>query len=592
MSDEEIRRMIEDATKEAMTQSFTEAGKKYIRAAETCEQKGDFAEAENLHKQAADNFLKAAEKYRGSKSFRIAALNMCLAGDVYSETADVEKALNAYQTAAEDLIGASAEHLMWGEDAETKKGTALAVTASMIYLMIGKDQIAFSKSRSFASEHASKLRFPEVVRLSQIPQMLESSINSMDLSAFSDAERAVVVELKAALSTANAQEFTSYVDKGVEMVREMLRGKLKVPKISSQLMLPVDMMFSDDVEITAIIENKGDGSALRLSVEWHLDEGLTVVSGESKKSVDSLPPGETLEHKLTIKASEELVGAKDYSLLVRGSYYDDLKTEYSLQAGPGTLTLKDFKESEKLLQDLDVTEGRASVLDASIDQSKFEQEPLKRIASQLSALLSKVRDDVGNAELKSAKGKISILNELIDTVDSIIGDGELESSILKTRESEKRVFAKEQIELLRQAIEANITDEENKIESEIPSALGEWDTEAAGKKRLQESATSALEMATGLGRDLDTLHDQLPDASGTDDPELATRRTKIRTALETIKSDLTKLETELEGFTSHSLLLSGDRPEVPHVVKLTKDSLESVRSEVSKTLDSKSKELE
>ena len=39
MSDEEVRRMIEDATKEAMTQSFTEAGKKYIQAAEACEER-------------------------------------------------------------------------------------------------------------------------------------------------------------------------------------------------------------------------------------------------------------------------------------------------------------------------------------------------------------------------------------------------------------------------------------------------------------------------------------------------------------------------------------------------------------------------
>ena len=143
------------------------------------------------------------------------------------------------------------------------------------------------------------------------------------------------------------------MDKGIEMAREIIRGKLKIPKISSQIVLPVDMTFTDNFVITALIDNKGDGSALRLSAEWHLDEGLTIVSGEPKKSVGSLPSGETMEHTITIKASEELMGEKDYSLLVRGSYYDDLKTEYSLQAGPGTLTLKDYKESEKLLQDLE-----------------------------------------------------------------------------------------------------------------------------------------------------------------------------------------------------------------------------------------------
>ncbi len=592
MSDEEVKRMIEEATKEAMTQSFTEAGKKYIRAAEACETKGDFAEAENLHKQAAGSFLKAAEKYRASKSFKIAALNMCLAGDVYSELADSENALKCYENAAEDLIGASTEHLMWGEDAETKKGTALAITASMIYLMIGKDDIAFTKARSFNAEHSSKIRFPGVVRLSQIPQMLESAIQSMDLNAFSDAETAAVVELKAALSSANAQEFTTYVDKGVEMVREILRGKLKVPKITSQIFLPVDMTFTEEFTVKAIVENKGDGSALRLTAEWYIDEGLVVVAGDAKKSVGSLPPGETMEHEITIKSSDEIMGEKDYSLLVRGSYNDDLKTEYTLQAGPGTLILKDFKESEKLLQDLDVTEGRVSVLTASIEQSKMEQEPLKRVSAQLSPLLTKARENIVAKDLPFAKARISVANDLIDSIDALLGDSALQESLLKVRESQSRRYAKETLDSISQIIQKNITDEENKLQSEATVAMTEWDSESSGKKRIADSINSSKDLCSGLKNELDEIYNIAPAASTTDNPELAVKLTKIRTMIEALKTKATAIESELEGIASHTALKTGERPTTHPKIELADSALKSIRAEIIKSIDSRISEME
>lgn len=591
MSDEEVKRMIEEATKEAMTQSFTEAGKKYIRAAEACETKGDFAEAENLHIQAASSFLKAAEKYRASKSFKIAALNMCLAGDVYSELADAENALKSYEIAAEDLIGASSEYLMWDEDAETKKGTTLAITASMIYLMIGKDDVAFSKARLFSAEHASKIRFPGVVRLSQIPQMFESAIQSMDLNAFSDAETAAVIELKAALSNANAQEFTPYVDKGVEMVREILRGKLKIPKISSQIFLPVDMTFSEEFTVKAIVENKGDGPALRLDAEWFIDEGLVVVSGDAKKSVGSLPPGETMTHEITIKSSEEIMGEKEYSLLVRGSYNDDLKTEYTLQAGPGTLILKDFKESEKLLQDLDVTEARTSVLSASIEQSQMELEPLKRVSAQLSTSLKKARENIEAKNLPFAKARIGVVNEFIDSIDTIIGDSTLQESLLKTRESQSRRYAKETLDSISQIIQKNITDEETKLQSEATAAMTEWDSETSGKKRIADSISSSRDLCSGLMNDLEEIYNIAPAASATDDPELASKLTKIRTMLEVLKTKASEIETELEGIASHTTLMTGERPTTHPKIELADSALKSIRAEIIKIIDDKMSEM-
>ncbi|MHA2425813.1 MAG: hypothetical protein ACXAEF_13565 [Candidatus Thorarchaeota archaeon] len=585
MSEEEIRRMIEEATKEAMKQSFTEAGQKYLQAAKASEQQGDFTKSEQLQQQAAENFWKAANEYRTAKSFKAAAINMCMAGDVYSELASAENALAAYEQGANDLYAASAEHLMWGEDAETKKGTALAITGSMILLMIGKDQEAFARARKYSAENASRLRFPGVVRLSQIPQMLESAINAMDLSAFADAETSAVTELKASLAGANAQEFSGYVDKGVEMVREMLRGRLKVPKITSQLELPVDMTFKEEFSLKAVVTNSGDGPAKNVSVEWHIDEGLTLISGETKVSTPIINAGDTWNLELKAKATTDQMGSKEYEILLRGTYSDDLNTEYSLQAGPGSFTLKDFKETEKLLQDVDVTEGRVSLLYPIVDSSSYETEPLMRIVSSLESYLKTARTEIDEKDLNGAKARISVVNALVDIVDSLLGDESLKNQLSEKRESEKKAFAKEKLDAVKESILKAFDSPAETLASENESALSKWDEKIAGKKKLQDTLKTTKEKVSEVLRDIESAYDQAPQATATENPDLAAKLSRTRTTLESLKSTIMTLRYDLESMAADSALQVGEKPSEHPVITKAKDILDAVKNDVKTILE-------
>jgi hypothetical protein len=57
------------------------------------------------------------------------------------------------------------------------------------------------------------------------------------------------------------------------------------------------MTFSEEFPIRVIIQNAGEGEAISLNLEWHIDEDLVVMSGEQKKSIPLLPPGESLDIK-------------------------------------------------------------------------------------------------------------------------------------------------------------------------------------------------------------------------------------------------------------------------------------------------------
>lgn len=591
MSDEGIRRLIEEATRESLNQSFVEAGQKYIAAAEALEQKGDYEGSKKLYIQAAEAYEQAAQKYRDSKSYKNAALNMCLAGDVYADIADSEKAIRAYALAAEDLYLASDEHLMWGDPGETEKGTALAVTACLIYIMIGKDDKAFQTARSFVSKNASKLQFPATIRLSQIPQMLESAIKSVNIDAFASAENAVVTELKSSLANANAQPFIKYVEKGLGMAREIIRGQIKTPKISAHLELPVDMTFSEEFPIQVIIKNTGDGDALQLQAEWFLDDGLVLVSGDKSKSIGTLPPNEQVTLEIRAKSAKELMGSKEYQILVKGTYMDMLKTEYSLQAGPGTLLLRDFKMTEKLQHDADVTDGRIGLLKDSIASSDIESEPMLRVVSGLASSLAKAREEIGSKELDQAMARIGVINELVDLVDNLLGDDEMLKGLKTAREEAQRAFAKKIIDELHTSIVNELDKVNTKIDSEVSSALAEWDKKATELQEILNVATSVKTKLSDITAEMDAVYGQLPSASETDDPNEAARRTKIRSAVDSLRAKVSSLRDDLDKIATASVLQPGTRPETPERVKFAKDIVQSLSSEIKNLIEQKQAEL-
>jgi hypothetical protein len=590
LSEERIQRFLAESQKDLVRQS---AGNKFLQQADALMEKGDHEGATRLLAEAADAFVATAQEYRDGKSFKKSAILMCTAGDVLSDLGDSQKAISSYSVAADDLLGAAREHLMWEDDIETKKGTALAITASMIYLMIGMDDEAFQRARSFATENAARIRFPDVIRLSQIPQQLESAIQALDLASFSSAENAVVTELKTALVGGDAAAFSPYVDKGMEMVREILRGKLTIPKVVSQLELPIDMTFTEQFPLRAIIKNSGDGEALNLSAEWHVDDGIAVVAGELKTQIPRLDPGDSLTLEMTAKsANSELMGTKEYSIMVRGTYGDKLNTEYSLQAGPGTLILKDFKEGEKLQHDLDVTDSRLGLLRDTIAVGDLEREPLDRIAESFSSALQQARGDLGQNDIQSAKARIALINELLESVDAMLGDDALADKLRNARQSRERSHTLSMLESLSNGITERIDKQKRDLQDDIESAQAKWDKESSKKKELVTVLSEMKESLAEAILSLESVYNKMPTASSTTDPDEAASRTRLRSAMDESRTKLSEIQNKVSRIAADDFLTGASEPDVPPTVKAALDSLSSIKTDLDELLAAKKREME
>ncbi len=573
MSEERVNRFLQMIRRDLMRQA---AGNQSLKEAEQLLERGNLHEAEKKLIEAAQAFETSALEYRQGKSFKKAALLMCNAGDVYSEIGNSTQAINAYSLAAEDLLHAAEEHLIWDDPAEIKRGTALAISACMIYFMVGDDNTAFLKARQFVSDHSAKIVYPDVVRLSQIPQQFEAALVNVDINSFSSAENSVATELKTALGR-DAESFYRYVEKGLGMIREIFRGKIKTPNITSHIELPVDKTFSDEFTIKAILNNIGDGNAFDLAVEWHLDPELVVSAGDIKRSIEVLGPDESITLEIVAKASQELTGTKEYSVLLKGTYRDQLNTEYSLQVGPAKILLKDFRETEKLQHDRDVTDGRIGLLRTSVEQSILEQEPLSRMIDALTSTLMRVNEDISGKNLEAAKTRISIVNELIDAFDSLLGDDLMISEIKAKREKALREHGIKLLQELEESIKGTLESIESELREKILPVKQEIMDLDAKRKEVFDSISSLKSRIADINYNLELIYNGLPTASSTQDPAEAAARTKVRTALEEEREKIKKIQSYIASLLEADYLADRTVPEVPERIRVALESLEQIR---------------
>jgi hypothetical protein len=286
------------------------------------------------------------------------------------------------------------------------------------------------------------------------------------------------------------------------------------------------------------------------------------------------------------------MGIKEYSILVRGSYIDELNTEYSLQAGPGTLILKDFKMSEKIIRDLDVTEARVGILGSTIDESPLDKDPMRRILGSLSDSLKQVRTGVEEKDLDAAKARLGVVNQMVDAMDAILGDEAMMEAIAKTRNYEKNVYAKSVLEPMCDSVLSAIADQERKMESEVSSIKTESTIEAEKKKRAVSRLTELKAKTSEIIRDLDMIYSQMPSAATTEMPDEAARRTRLRSALESARTKTVDVESNLGNITKDEAFTTEPTSDVPSKAELTLVVLRSLRNNITQMLDEKKAKLE
>jgi hypothetical protein len=252
--------------------------------------------------------------------------------------------------------------------------------------------------------------------------------------------------------------------------------------------------------------------------------------------------------------------------------------------------LKDFKETEKLQQALDVTDTRLGILTSTVEDSPFEKEVLHGVVSSISSSTKQARAYLEEGDIPSARGCVHVVNEMVDKIDEILGDEELIARVKAAKEAKRRSYAKVMLQSAKEEIDSTLKGKQAKVEAASFEAQVEWGHQAESKKGLAALISSTRNKTSDLIGDLEALKGELPSAADSVDPTEGALRTKHRTMLETAVSKLSGIRAELERMTSDRILAVGETPDTPEKVELAKKLVDELISDIGAILESKKTE--
>jgi hypothetical protein len=184
-----------------------------------------------------------------------------------------------------------------------------------------------------------------------------------------------------------------------------------------------------------------------------------------------------------------------------------------------------------------------------------------------------------------------LANDIVDTIDAMLGDEGLLKTVLASRQEEMRDYAKSKLQPIRQTLPSVLAGQEKKLKSEEAIATADWEKESKSKRDFAAAVTLARDQLSDISRDIEAVYSQMPTAGASVSPTEATARTKIRSSLDTTKAKVLKARAQVESLLSHEALKTADRRAALARVEMAQVVARSIISELAALVDAKLSEL-
>ncbi len=443
MSEEELRRALEAATKSAGQQSYEAAALKYEEAAKQALAMGDTARANQLFEKAASTFIEAGDLLTNNKRYRGATSAYAHAARIYEQMKQPALAKRLYLKAAQSASKYADDLAMFEEYA---KAASIAVAAGFIYILGGDSDTGNDVVNRFKQKYGSKVVTPDAQRILSILELINNATKTLNVDLLSSAENITRTEFRSGLVQAKSEDLYPITERAFELIRENMRSKIKLPKVIAELEIPIDLTFKEAFTLNLNIKNMGDGEAKNVTVEFFVPDGLQVLSGNERQTILRINPNETQVASLKLKATTDMVGEKTYSFKAKVSYMDILGSAYSIQVGPVDIVLRDYKESEKLTKDVSQLEAKLSNLkQTSHDTAALDDMLMDRIINIFEQAAKSVLASISEKDMAKARSRYELTAELVDMLGNTINDEALKKQLAenlaaKINEEKRRIL--------------------------------------------------------------------------------------------------------------------------------------------------------
>ncbi len=319
---------------------------------------------------------------------------------ILSSSSHLEKAAQTYRD-FEDMDGAA----------------SCMVIASLLRIITGEFSVGSSMENfleSLSDDDYSRAKYASGIVY--IPYDLIASIDEQppDPTRLHRAEQYIESYL---LQVPLSQLFTQAVRTAVDLVRNELSNRVKLPKISSEFIHTKDLVFGEEFDFHVKVANSGEGPAQNVSYSLQLDSGLELKKGTDQGNIGSLEVNATHDFSFSlIYAPEGGETQAEKQLSINIAFEDVLQNKRSTIADYQVEFLP-YKQSDEFKKQIEKARNNLGPLLEELQKST-EEETFKKLIIGLSELSMKLLDKasqfVETEEFKRVETLVETTNDVVN----------------------------------------------------------------------------------------------------------------------------------------------------------------------------------
>jgi len=437
--DEDLAKLMSEARDLFKSANYADSARKYLDAARSQETARGLEQAEDLYHEAIKNFIRASEENKEKKQYRMSAQNLYYVSYIFKKVGSKEDWRAATNAVVEDLVNAAQEYLLWNE---YDRGIVLISTACFFYFSIEEFQSAEQLYQQYIEQIQDDPGFTRAQQVLYSAGHAIKAVKDSDTTALLNAQQLVGAHLKPGLSQIMGELFFPAIDDAMDTVVKNFRSKVKLPKIVPEVKVSRDLVLGELSDLSIIIENEGDGEAFNLVFKLSIPDGVDIVDGGTEITIPSLPAGNSIEQKLSIRCSQPNdKGVHELSANI--TFYDQLQTKQTMMVGPYDLVFREkslTKGYEVELADLSSRALELKNIMRGIDV--FPETAIDLVMKFTDDLIKESEGILNNEEFETAQANINTINRVFDIINTVTSKDFLDL-VQENRETfvEERILA-------------------------------------------------------------------------------------------------------------------------------------------------------
>jgi hypothetical protein len=437
---------------------------------------GNTEEAIKLFSAAAEAFNYAASGSRQQKMFRKASEASYQAYQAYKLANLTDKANEELYFLTEDLFSAAENYLTL--ESSPEKAMIPVTIACYACFLTGDIQ----KAKEIYSKYLPKIQDVPGYGLNSLYSVgyFVEALTNVSSEAFFAAKEYVQGSLIPNLGVVQAIDFKSLIEDAMEMITQLYRSNVKLPKISVESKIGADILFNESFEAIFEVVNTGEGVANKSELKLILPSEIEVLQGTIQTSLGEIEAEGRKEVKYLLRNQD--AEAEEATVEITGEVItvDMLNNSNVSYFGPIEVTFRRTRLSEKYKEELDISKEQLLTYEIKVKEVNYVSPKLyETILSSFKNLISFVNVKIEGGAFEHARAGLDNLMLIRKSMDKLLLDDETVTSFKEWITREKELFANDKVSFERELLRDQHREEMNDLKQQL---IGEKAKELESQK--------------------------------------------------------------------------------------------------------------